>query len=129
MGANVFLSYASADRAIAEQIAQKLRSGGIDLPMLANAIGRGDDFADALREALQDSDAVVVVLSNASVESAFVMAELGAAMALNKRIIPIKLGASPLPISLPAVSNLQILNAEGMSADEVAANIRERLAS
>ena len=129
MGSNVFLSYASADKAIAEQVAKRLKSSGIDLPMLSNAGRPGDDFAEMLRKALQESDAVVVVLSDASVNSAFVMAELGAAMALNKRIIPIKLSSSPLPISLPAGLNLQILDAEGMSADEVAANIRERLAS
>jgi hypothetical protein len=127
MGANVFLSYASADKAIVERVAQKLRSSGIDLPVLSDEFRPGDDLAEALRKALQNSDAVVVVLSDASVNSAFVMAELGAAMALNKRIIPIQLGATPLPISLPSVSKLQILNAEGMSADDVAANIRDRL--
>ena len=127
MGANVFLSYANADKAIAEQVAQRLKSSGIDLPMLADAIRPGDDLVEALRKALKNSDAVVVVLSDASVSSASVMAELGAAIALNKRIIPVKLSASPLPISFGSNSKLQILNAEGMSPDEVAATIRDRL--
>jgi nucleoside 2-deoxyribosyltransferase len=129
MGAKMFMSYAGADRGIAEQVAKSLKGSGVDLPVLPADIGPGEDIGEALRKALQESDAVVVVLSDASVNSAFVMAELGAAIALNKRIVAIKPSALPLQISLPTMSNVQILDAEGMSADEIAATIRTRLMS
>jgi nucleoside 2-deoxyribosyltransferase len=109
MGANVFLSYAKADKAIAEQLAQKLKGSGIELPVLSNDIRSGEEIGEVLRKALQGSDAVVVVLSDASVDSAFVMAELGAAMALNKRIIAIKPSALALPISLPTAPPMRMV--------------------
>ena len=129
MAANVFLSYAMADTALAAQVAQSLGKSGIDTPLFHAGLKPGDSYVEQLRKGLQNSDAVVIVLSDASVNSANVMAELGAALALNKRIVAIKPSLSPLPFSLPGAPSIQMLMTEGMSADEIATTIRNHLAN
>jgi cobyrinic acid a,c-diamide synthase len=129
MAANVFLSYAMADQALAAQVAQSLEKSGIDAPLFHVGVYAGDGFPEQIRKGLQNSDAVVIVLSDASINNGFVMAELGAALALNKRIVAIKPSLSPLEISLPATPSIETLTTEGMSADEIATAIRNHLAN
>ena len=127
MGANVFLSYAKADSALAGLVADSLAHSGIEAELLHAGAQSFENFADQLRATLQRSDAVVVVLSDASLNNGWVMTELGAAMALNKRIVAIRPETSPPPISPYGLSHLETLNVAGRSADQIAAAIRDQL--
>ena len=94
----VFLSYAAADEQYAEKLARELQKqldprefkvwyhGWELLP--------GDNWAQKLGEALQESDAMVVLLSPASVRSEWVQREIQFALASENyaaRLIPVLL--------------------------------------
>lgn len=124
MGANVFMSYSLADQAFARQVAGSLVTDGIEAVMIDGVVGCGEDFGEGLRSALNRSDAVVTVLSRTASNSLSVMSELGAAMALNKRVVLVRLDDEPLPFS---ASHIAVLDAVGMSPDEIAAAVRVQL--
>jgi hypothetical protein len=96
------------------------------IPLLQLGITAGEDVADRLRQALQDSDAVVVLLSEASANSPFVMNEVGAVLALNKRIVLLKVGDDPLSTSL-ATAHVQMLDTAGLSPEQIAASVQRSL--
>ena len=54
-------------------------------------IAPGERWQEKLQEALRESKTLVVILSLASVDSPWIFFELGAAIADNKRIIPVLL--------------------------------------
>jgi hypothetical protein len=124
MGANVFFSYTRADAGLAKEIADQLRAHGVTAPLLADAVKPGDAWAEWLRSALEASDAVVLLLSDASFNSPDVMGELGAAWALGKRILALRSGNGPMPLSL---REMRVLDIAGMPPDEIAAAIQNAL--
>ena len=125
----VFLSYSRKDRAFALRLARELTSLGIDTRD-DSRIALGDNRADQIRDALRTSDGFVFVLSPAALNSASAMIELGAATALGKKVLAVQLANGGLPEPLPApVKSTQILQAEGMTEDEIATTLGERLAA
>ena len=72
----VFLSHVRSDRAQARRLAEVLRQSGYT-PWLAEDEARvGEPFAETLSRGLRDTQAVVVLLSRASVESAWTSTEV-----------------------------------------------------
>src|SRR6476660_1647133 len=85
----VFLSHSIEDRPYALHL-QKLISPFANFRVFTtDALSAGEDWTPKLREEIARSDVFMVVLSPASVGSAWVLQELGAAWALNKPIIPV----------------------------------------
>jgi len=76
----VFLSYASADKRIAQNIVDKLRQEGISVWFDTYELQPADSIAEAMEKALSASDYLVVLLSPHSVNSVWVQQELGAAL-------------------------------------------------
>ena len=85
----IFLSYVRADRTYA----LKLRSLLSQRPNLSifttETLSAGEDWESKLKDELSQSDIFIVLLSSNSVDSKWVLHELGAAWALNKPIIPV----------------------------------------
>src|ERR1700730_4502565 len=75
----VFLSYASEDRAVAERIATRLKSGGAKVFTDRYELKVGDSLLSRIETALAASDYVVVLLSPHSVRSKWVQRELDTA--------------------------------------------------
>lgn len=86
---DVFLSYASADSKEARQIFDSIRKIGGTVFLSEKSLQPGEDFAEAIRMALQRSTEIWLLLSPNSLKSEWVITEWGAAWALEKRIIPI----------------------------------------
>jgi hypothetical protein len=85
---DVFLSYSHKDRPWVSQFVESLREAG--LTVFDNAdILPGERWDVQIQEVLRESTNLIVVLSPNSVESPWTFFELGAAVADNKRIVPV----------------------------------------
>ena len=125
---NVFLSYTSADRDWARRFASALREAGIGVWFDEWEIAVGEPTSDAFEHALRESDTVVTLLSASSVASAGVNFEIGAALGLRKRLIPVVL-PDLSPHDLPGVIRSRRFIAEATpesAAQEVAAALTGR---
>ena len=123
----VFLSYAAADKGYA----RKLRSLISKRPNLrvftTETLSAGEDWESKLRDELSQSDIFVVLLSSNSVDSKWVLHELGAAWALDKPIIPVVTNSevfSEIPMDLRKVQPVEVEYLE--SHPEVIKQIFER---
>lgn len=87
----VFVSYAhSADQAgWVQQFADSLGEQGVDVWLDSDRIKPGESIPDAIGSGLRSSDAIVAILGAADLDRPSILFELGAAFALDKRIIPI----------------------------------------
>lgn len=94
--ARVFISYASEDRDAADEIAAWLRNAGHDVFQdhdLLTGIHMGQDWRGRLYQELRRADAVVGVVSRASIASSWCAAELGIADAIGCRLLPVRIDA------------------------------------
>ncbi len=119
MGASLFLSYTRADEHRAAELAEHLQRAGISIPLLYLHSQPGDYWTDTMRQSLREADAIVVLLSDAAAKNMTVMSELGAALAIGKRIILVHASDGPLPFSF-SVPNVHVLQTFGLDAATVA---------
>jgi WD40 repeat protein/energy-coupling factor transporter ATP-binding protein EcfA2 len=109
--ARVFISYASADRALAGQVHEWLVADGHDLFLdqdLRDGITVGESWQERLHERLRWADAVVCLLTSAYVDSTWCAAELGIAQSRGKRVLPVR--AEP-GVSHPLLTATQLAEA------------------
>jgi hypothetical protein len=96
----VFLSYAAADGAWAQEFTHHLRGHGTDV-VSAGDIAWGQSWVDAIERGLRDSDVIVILYRDDSPSRPDVLFELGAAMAGGKLVIPVvysDLSTLPVPV-------------------------------
>ena len=128
MGAKLFFSNTRADADLVSQIADRLQRSGAASSVLTDSMFEpGEAWAEQLRHALQDSDAVVVMLSESSSRSSMVMGEFGAALVLQKPIIGLRSTSTAFPFTTTA-SNIHMVDTADMSADDIAKSIEHSLA-
>jgi WD40 repeat protein len=89
--ADVFVSYSRSDAEFVRRLAEDLQDRGKDVWVDVNGIRDAERFPEALRRAIEGSDAFVFVISPDSVGSEFCEQEVAHASALNKRIVPLAL--------------------------------------
>ena len=85
----IFLSHSNQDRVLCEWLKQSAARAGIDLYLAEHDVQAGEHLANTIRSAIKGSDAVVVLLSTASVDSSYVNQEIGLALEAEKVIIPL----------------------------------------
>lgn len=100
--ATLFLSYKLEDRELAERLQSELESLGHTIRVDTNAVLVGSGWRDSLMRALMESDAVVALITERSLESPFVISEIGAARALGQTgrkmaLLPVIIGDMPIP--------------------------------
>jgi len=100
--ATLFLSYKLEDRELAEQLQRELESLGHTIRVDTNAVLVGSGWRDSLMRALMESDAVVALITERSLQSPFVVSEIGAARALGQTgkkmaLLPVIIGDMPIP--------------------------------
>jgi TolB-like protein len=91
-----FISYASADREMAEAMSAYLERHGIRCWMAPRDVPAGALYADAIVRAINDSSSLLLLLSRASIGSSHVGKELERASSKRKRIIAARLDEAPL---------------------------------
>ncbi len=91
--ARIFISYATPDRAIADEVSGWLRSTGHEPFLdhdLRDGIGAGEDWEQRLYRELREVDAVIGVVTSSFLASNWCSAELGIASARGCRLIPLR---------------------------------------
>jgi WD40 repeat protein len=89
--ADVFISYSRRDSVFVERLRAELEDRGKDVWLDVDGIRDAEVFPAALRRAIERSDAFVFVISPDSVRSPFCEQEVGHAIELNKRLVPVAL--------------------------------------
>ncbi|MCD6486976.1 MAG: TIR domain-containing protein [Syntrophobacterales bacterium] len=91
MGHDVFISYSTEDEETAKKICQTLESNGVKCWIACRNILPGLAYGEAIIDAIFMAKVLLVVLSNHSNNSRWVMCELERAASLNLSIIPYRL--------------------------------------
>jgi len=92
----VFISYAQSDERLAEKIAESLKQAGLTIRDYRREILPGDLWSEKASQALQDSDAMVVLLTPEAARSKQVRSEINYALsqdAFKNRLIPVFVGS------------------------------------
>ena len=108
--ADVFISYASADRERARAISERLSTLGHSV-WWDRTIPPGRIFDDVIQEALDAAKCVVVLWSATSVRSNWVKTEASDAMARN-RLVPALIDNVPPPIEFRRVQAANLTDVE-----------------
>jgi TIR domain len=100
--ATIYLSYKLEERDLAKQLADALENLGHQAVYDAVALSPGENWRLVLLDAMSKADAVVVLLSERSMTSPFVMGEIGAARALyhtsgHVMLLPVLVGNLAVP--------------------------------
>ncbi|HYH85638.1 MAG TPA: toll/interleukin-1 receptor domain-containing protein [Pyrinomonadaceae bacterium] len=106
----IFISHAASDREWAREFAAAIHDLGVNVWFDEFNIRPGDHVTDLLEKGLRESDVVVLPITRESLGNSNFFFELGAAIAMNKKIIPIvaeDIDYSQLPLSLSRVSVLK----------------------
>jgi len=86
----VFLSHSAGDQSLVGDLREVAKRIGCDLYVYTDDPQAGRNLADKVKERIEASDVVIVLLTNLSASSGAVQQEVGLALALNKPIIPVK---------------------------------------
>jgi TIR domain len=85
----VFISYSRDDLEFADQLDASLELGGFETTIDRRGMSGGEDWKARLGALIRDADTVVFVLSPSSAQSDICVWEVGEAVQLGKRIIPV----------------------------------------
>jgi TIR domain len=103
---NVFISYSRDDLAFADVVDAALRLGGFKTVLDRHGISPGEDWKTRLGALIRDCDTVAFVTSATSAKSETCIWEVGEAVRLGKRIVPVlprALGEAKPPLALAAL--------------------------
>src|SRR5215217_4654243 len=98
MSYRVYISHTFKDSELARDLKRRLREAGVTVSA-AESAEPGEDFSLYIKNSLRSADEVVVLLTDSSVNSSWLLYEIGAADSLDKRVTPILVneGAELLP--------------------------------
>src|SRR3954452_15238443 len=106
--ASVFISHSSRDRAVTEQVAERLRAAGFAALFVdfdpEQGISAGRNWERELYTELRRTDAVIFLASEASVASSWCLLEVGLARSLGRPVFPLRLQPG---IQLPLLADVQ----------------------
>lgn len=109
---DVFISYARADRETARQLSELLTAQGRNVWWDWNLIG-GRDYRSEIEQALNKAERVIVLWSQTSISSGFVLDEAGHARDRGK-LVPVVIDDSSPPFGF---GNLHTLTSHNLSRD------------
>ena len=89
--ATVFISYASQDAAVADSIVESLEQHGLRCWLAPRDVRPGAEYAEAIVRAINEAEAVVLVLSKSAIASDHVGREVERAASKHKPIIAFRM--------------------------------------
>ena len=95
--ADVFVSYSRRDSEFVRRLADSVSERGKDVWLDTEGIADAEVFPEAIKRAIEGSDAFVFVITPSSVESAYCENEVEYARDLQKRIVPVLRDPVPDP--------------------------------
>ena len=96
----VFISYASADKTVADRVCTALEAAGVSCWIAPRNIEPGIDYPAAIVEGVNAARVLVLILSAQAEASPHILTEVGHAFNGKKRIIPFRLSSEALPADL-----------------------------
>jgi TIR domain len=94
----IFVSYSSKDRPFALGLVKELKNLGVNVWIDQLGIGLGENWDNAIEEALERSETFMLILSPTSVESPNVQDEVSIAINTQKKMVPILIKECKLPM-------------------------------
>lgn len=122
----MFVSYSAKDAEWVRKSVDALRERGLSVWYAPSGLKPGTDFPTQVREALKGSSIVLLFLSPHSIQSNWAAFEVGMALALGKRIVPITRSTSlhfDVPVPLRHMDVLRVQHPKKL-ADQVEAIVR-----
>ncbi|MFD2824364.1 toll/interleukin-1 receptor domain-containing protein [Lacinutrix iliipiscaria] len=107
---SIFVSYSSKDRPFAVSFTEELKKLGANVWIDQLGIGLGENWDNAIEEALEKSDTVMLILSPTSVESPNVQDEVSIAISTDKKFVPILIKECDLPMRWKRRQYADLLN-------------------
>lgn len=89
MKPRVFLSHSSGDAEAVTMFREQAAAAGMTVYLAEHDVQPGESLAEKVRKAIRESDAMVVLLTNAGAASAYVHQEIGVAVEASKTVVPI----------------------------------------
>jgi hypothetical protein len=108
MAHKVFLSFSAKDKRVADSLVKHLREAGVEIAD-AESIADGAEIKLRITEAMRQSDEVVAIVTDNSAQSPWFNFEIGAAMALGKKLTPVLAGVGVKHLS-PVLRSLKAIN-------------------
>ncbi len=108
---DIFISYSSEDRAIAQQVAHGLEAAGLSV-WWDRDIQVGSEWDKTIEEALAGAKCAVVLWTAHAKQSRWVRAEARAALK-EQKIIPVMLEANAIPLAFTGIQALRFLDWKG----------------
>jgi hypothetical protein len=99
----VFISYARLDQPLVARAVEFLRAGGLHVFVDSQSIAYGTDWRQALGEAIENAERVMLFWTAAAAASRWVTREWQLALKRGKKVVPTLLDDTPLP---PALARL-----------------------
>ncbi len=112
---DVFVSYARKNRPLAEQLAEGLSAGGLQV-WWDSDLSAGSEFAAVIEAKLQGAAVVIVLWSADSVRSSFVRDECSRALKQDK-LLPVRIEDIELPLGFGQLHTLDLLDWDGEADD------------
>ena len=112
---DVFVSYARKNRPVAEQLAEGLSAGGLQV-WWDSDLTAGSEFAAVIEAKLQGAAVVIVLWSADSVRSSFVRDECSRALKHDK-LLPVRIEDIELPLGFGQLHTLDLLEWDGDADD------------
>ncbi len=88
---DLFISYATGNKDIADYIVEKIEARGYSCFIAPRNIATGADYAKEIVNGISNSAAVLLVFSAKSNNSGFVLREINSAVSRNKTVIPLRI--------------------------------------
>jgi cytochrome b subunit of formate dehydrogenase len=93
---DIFISYSSNDRSIADQLVAHIEQAGYTCWIAPRNIEGGAEYSEVIEKAILKCKIFLLVFSENSANSPWVKSELNIAFSENKYLIPYKIDATPL---------------------------------
>jgi hypothetical protein len=115
--ADIFISYANADRPVARRLAEALEAHGWSVWWDHRSLRGGQHFDRVIEEAIRDAEVVVVVWSKASVKSEWVQDEATLALRM-KKLVPLRIDMARLPMRFSNIHTVDLASWDGKTDAE-----------
>lgn len=106
---NYFFSYSRHDFDFVSRLATDLKKEGLNVWLDQLNISPGTRWDDAIQKALKESDCMLVVISNTSVQSANVLDEISYALTNGKRVIPLIIHNCDVPFRIARLQHIDFI--------------------
>lgn len=120
-----FISYSTRDVDFAQLCQTKLEAAEIEIWMDQTAINAGDPWRESIDEGIQSSDALVLIVSPNSTDSAYVTYEWALAIGLGLKVLPVLLTKADKHPRLATLQHLDFSTPNSRPWDELIGAVKE----